>query len=625
MRLWGTLCQFAGLTLVGVLLPGCGGGGSSGGGGVPAGWDTVVPVIVEGYVDRASYAPGDDATLYVNAKKVGKQTLRLYDANAREVHSVSAELSPQQAQTDSPWEKGFGYRPALTLKVPDLPSGFYVWEGKIPFIVKDADHAADVLVVYPTNTENAYNDAGGRSLYTSPRAYAVSVLRPLPRPCSKFCDHFCPWLAKQTRYRVGYVADADLEDYREIDAAKVLVVIGHSEYWTRRARENFDAFVDSGRHALILSGNTMWWQVRYSDDLTQMICYKNWDLDPVADPLLKTVNWGDLLQYPIIPSIGGDFPHGGYGWKPEDRGWDGFKIVTPNSLVFNGTGVQKGDILPLWSTEYDGTLLTGFDSAGYPMLDRQALGFHKAEIIGFDYGSRAGETVGTWIAFRKTETSGTVINAASTDWCAATGIGAPPPAGRRPHDPADHAEHARRAARDGVLVPVTPRSVATSQWHRFPNLWTCRLPPTWRGRHIGLPLRGGRWGAACPTGVRHPCHCVSAEVPPPGGPPRNPAKNQTSRAFRHSDPSPAPSSSTARTLLARLCNQASSGPPPGGLRSQRGETKADEAVSVADWASARPVVTLHEQPFALFVSLPSAACFAQSASATAVCVPTASP
>ncbi len=53
----------------------------------------------------------------------------------------------------------------------------------------------------------------------------------------------------------------DLEDYSEIAGAKVVVIIGHSEYWTRRARENFDRYVLEGGNALVLSGNTMWWQV----------------------------------------------------------------------------------------------------------------------------------------------------------------------------------------------------------------------------------------------------------------------------------------------------------------------------------------------------------------------------
>ena len=83
-----------------------------------------------------------------------------------------------------------------------------------------------------------------------------------------------------------------MDDYENIRGAKLLVVIGHSEYWTRTARLNFDRFVDEGCHALVLSGNTMWWQVRYSENKDRMICYKGGN-DPAAPARSphRTTNW----------------------------------------------------------------------------------------------------------------------------------------------------------------------------------------------------------------------------------------------------------------------------------------------------------------------------------------------
>ena len=46
------------------------------------------------------------------------------------------------------------------------------------------------------------------------------------------------------------------------------------------------------------------------------------------------------------------------------------------------------------------------------------------ELIGFDRGSRAGsETIGTFVAFKKTVSSGVVVNGASYDWCSERGMG----------------------------------------------------------------------------------------------------------------------------------------------------------------------------------------------------------
>ena len=228
-------------------------------------------------------------------------------------------------------------------------------------------------------------------------------------------------------YSIGYVADIDLEDYGAIAGAKLLVVIGHSEYWTRRARENFDQFVLDGGNALMLSGNNMWWQVRYSDDQSQMICYKRIP-DPITDPLLKTTNWtAASLEYPTLRSLGADFPRGGFG-VPDNPG---FRVLLPDSPVFKGVFSYVGDVIKMPTTEYDGApLLNGSPLVGKPLLDMAALGAYRAEIIGYQYCSgsdsesgpgHVANHVATWLAYQRTATSGVVINGASTNWCSRSG------------------------------------------------------------------------------------------------------------------------------------------------------------------------------------------------------------
>ena len=230
--------------------------------------------------------------------------------------------------------------------------------------------------------------------------------------------------ANQWNLEMGYLIDQDMDDFSNLEGAQLLIIIGHSEYWTRSARENFDKFVDAGGHALILSGNTMWWQVRYSSDGTRLIAFKTAPVDDIADPLLATILWNDpQLQYPIIPSIGVDFTHGGYGIRYEDAGWDGMKIIRPSAPYLINTGLVAGDIISLPSSEYDGTEIAGFDSSGFPYPDSAALGFSSIAIIGFDYWFRIKQTVGTWIQFQKSESSGIIINTGTTDWCSDKGVG----------------------------------------------------------------------------------------------------------------------------------------------------------------------------------------------------------
>jgi hypothetical protein len=395
--------------------------------------------IVDGYTDKQSYVAGDRVTLYLNSKLAQTAVVNVYDfASQVVIHSIKADLIPQQPVGPRPWETGFGYRETVTFTLPRVRSGVYLVEKSIPLIVK---HSAfrdtlykqpEVVILYPTNTMAAYNYAGGLSMYSEPvAATTVSFARP-PGASSNhaFFSAFLEWFAMiKLPYSIGYVADIDLENYASIAGAKLLVVIGHSEYWTRRARENFDQFVLAGGNVLMLSGNNMWWQVRYSDDQSQMICYKRVP-DPIDNPLLKTINWTEpRLEYPTLRSLGADFPRGGFGVdSPENSG---FRVLAPNSPVFRGLFIREGDLIKMPTTEYDGApLLNSPVTSGFPQLDLAALDAYRAEIIGYQYCSgndnetgatQVADNVATWLAYQRTAASGVVMNGASTNWCSRSG------------------------------------------------------------------------------------------------------------------------------------------------------------------------------------------------------------
>src|ERR1035437_3068927 len=141
--------------------------------------------ITEGYMNRSSYNPGDIAHVYVNANGtyIGKK-LYLSTINNIIVDSVIVNLAPQSITNADPWENGYGFSVSFTYVIPNnLASGMYNWENKIFFIVKSSTKSADITLIYPSNTEQAYNPAGDKSLYSYPvttRQHAVSFLRPLP-------------------------------------------------------------------------------------------------------------------------------------------------------------------------------------------------------------------------------------------------------------------------------------------------------------------------------------------------------------------------------------------------------------------------------------------------------------
>ncbi len=378
--------------------------------------------IENGYTDHVSYNIGDSLNLYLHSEKtVSDHTIALKDLSGKTINEYSTAIAPQHISNKKPYENGFGYQPNLSIKVPKLESGVYVFDKKIPVVVKPNRHY-DILILYSSNTENAYCNSGGKSMYNYNSSDKItttkaSFLRPMGLPFHS--TEFLKWIHTQSQYDIGYICDQDMDNYEVIKNAKLLIIPGHSEYWTRTARKNFDKFIDSGKNALIISGNTMWWQVRYSEDNTQMICYKSVKDDPISDPLLATSTWPDsILKYPTMTSIGVDFVHGGFG-KDEDLGWDGFKIVNPESPLLKGSGLQMNDIIQLKSDEFDGADLSFTESK--PKLNNPH-GFYKYELIGYDLGSGRKNSNGAWIVMQKTPSSGVIINTPTTDWCRKEGM-----------------------------------------------------------------------------------------------------------------------------------------------------------------------------------------------------------
>jgi hypothetical protein len=349
--------------------------------------------------------------------------LSLTDISGNQIEEHEIKLFPQAEMPTDAYAVGFGYKPTTSIVVPDLISGVYLLNDKIPFVVKSKQRK-EIVVVYASNTINAYNEAGGKSLYpikdgTVKASNQVSFQRPIGLPWHS--THVLEWFQGIEEYDVKYICDRDLDKYDSFGDCSLLLVCGHSEYWSRKARVNFDAFVDQGGNALVLSGNSMWWQVRYNEQ-GDLICHKYFDADTTSNALERTVMWSDTsLHYSIVESIGVDFEYGGYGLNA-DKGWDGYKIINAPEYIFHGVDVDAGDILKVPSKECDGAPLLFSADSTVVTLDN-GCGFYRYELIGYDLISRKPHSNMAWVIMQKDSTSGTIINVGSTDWCAKAGVG----------------------------------------------------------------------------------------------------------------------------------------------------------------------------------------------------------
>lgn len=327
--------------------------------------------------------------------------------------------------TDSSWPSGF-YELELTAlgELPDGDSGDERRRTSQAYVVVRPTPAAAPadrpLLVLATNTWQAYNQWGGRCMYSG--ATEVSAARPLERgylrrpvdddgydgrvanlerPADRehhrlqryLADHQLPlWNASSgwhthehrlvawaSRHGIEFdvAVSADLDDPETagqlLDGRRLLVSAGHDEYWSWKMRDHVDGFVEAGGNWIVLSGNTCFWQVRLDGHV--MTSHKGGARvgDPVVgtdDAHLLTGMWSDpWIGRPETSTTGLTFTRGGYhrvgDGVPDGAG--GFTVHDAQHWAFADTALQWGD---QFGTE---PVIVGYEVDGCAMEWRDGL------------------------------------------------------------------------------------------------------------------------------------------------------------------------------------------------------------------------------------------------------------
>jgi hypothetical protein len=421
-----------------------------------------------GYASPDSVPQGSRVNFHISTA-APVYTLRIYREGAeRLLFEVVTGLDGVERECPEPgYATGCGWPVSHSLQVPtDWPSGVYTVEfntgsagsGKklLVFVVREdaPGSTSPILFTLATNTHQAYNGFGGKSLYSFNSSGGIPATQvSFERPYAFEGDGnyfkrehpFVQW-AEASGYPIEYATNVDLHaDPSLLSHYSAFVCCGHDEYWSREMRDHLDAFVGAGGRAAILSGNTCWWQVRYSPDLRTVICYKSTALkdDPLAidgiasNDHLVTTNWYQPpVSYPENSTTGLGWRDGGYhdngGDFPASAGWGGYRVYRTAHWAFAGTGLTDGTEIGRAATivgyEVDGTLLEARDAAGnlawdanryFPLpgalphvvktdITKTPANF---EILALAPASRGHAVMGTF-----ERGAGSVFNAGSIDW-----------------------------------------------------------------------------------------------------------------------------------------------------------------------------------------------------------------
>jgi hypothetical protein len=376
---------------------------------------------IEGYCGQLSYRPGETvrlhvsteaATYHVAAHRWGAQRELVWSAtglpgayvappNDADVRGCGWPVSVE-IPIDRGWRSGFYL---ITLQAEDGPDGRRT--AHACFVLRaHPDRRAAALLTLATNTWNAYNTWGGRSLYTG--GTDVSFRRPfgrgmLSRPHvdrddrkarpirwgetpDVNGDHFqtyrlangypasigsAGWFTHERRfvewaegrgYEFDYCISADLEETETLgdgatDGYDLLIDVGHDEYWSAPQRATVEAHVARGGSFASMSGNTMFWQVRLEgsteDPTATMACHKYTahETDPVVAagrPEAMSGLWCDpLVGRPEWSLLGAGSAAGLYNrfGQAVAAGTGAFTVYRQDHWLLDGTGLRYGDLL----------------------------------------------------------------------------------------------------------------------------------------------------------------------------------------------------------------------------------------------------------------------------------------
>jgi hypothetical protein len=215
------------------------------------------------------------------------------------------------------------------------PSGVYMLhltredatasDTQVLLVVRDDAAPSAVVFGVPFSTYEAYNNYGGKSLYTfnssgsttvagTPRAVKVSY----DRPFAQVADHslrdwytradspLVHWLEREG-YDATYISNTDLLTH-SLAGHKAYVTGAHDEYWSQSMRSALETARDGGVGLFVSGANAVYWKIRFENGTggtnRVQVDYKSIEgAGAAADPVEQTTTWRDATPRGSLPAV----------------------------------------------------------------------------------------------------------------------------------------------------------------------------------------------------------------------------------------------------------------------------------------------------------------------------------
>jgi hypothetical protein len=439
--------------------------------------------VVQLYAEQSSLLPGQSLTLRVSTT-APLFRVEFYRQGAAMTHmgDLGAPSNTGQESPPHPSDQDFGVEGAdsngqplpgwngYDFEIPaEWPSGAYIAiateldsdgnptsapdaaspdgrDAKALFVLNSSSPGARGSILYkiPLFSYHAYNAAGDPPTCLYNGASAVSIRRPgggtgaspydaglypdaydSSSPRETFAHWDAPFIAwlEASGYQVDYCTDIDLHlgSPAFLEPYRLLLSVGHDEYWSPNMRANATAFVEGGGNVAFFAGNAVWKRVEFAEGAF------NFGFSGV---------WHELGE-PENTLTGVSYRNGGGQWEGARPRVIGYTVQHADSWVYKGSGLVDGQV---FGDFYGGdptepAALVGYECDG-AHFDRAQLGqggviepshldstpegfviLGVADLTGWQDFQASGAGIGNMAAtMGYFERGGTVFTSGTSDW-----------------------------------------------------------------------------------------------------------------------------------------------------------------------------------------------------------------
>ncbi|WHX40267.1 cell wall-binding repeat-containing protein [Mesobacillus sp. AQ2] len=314
---------------------------------------------IEGYSNKLSYYPGETIELKIHSPQANFSIdFMRYGKEEKIVSSINNIKGTVQNYFNDAYKEGALWDTAYKFTIPSSwNTGMYaakVYDGAnsffITFIVKEKTPAfTDIGVLASTNTWQAYNSWGGKSLYSysivnGARKYNEFVSFDRPNPgadpsgnighLANGEKHIIGWL-ERNKHSYSMFTERDFNDNPAIIRKfKTIIISTHSEYWSTRMYDGLQNHLKNGGNVLYLSGNGIYWRAALMGD--QIEVRKDGGTHSF------TGERGGLFYQtgkPETALIGVGYRSTGFSVPAP------YKVSNAGHWIFTGTGIKNGDLI----------------------------------------------------------------------------------------------------------------------------------------------------------------------------------------------------------------------------------------------------------------------------------------